>query len=263
MIAAMHPGSAIATTSSNYLRNVDGGVVKAVSASDCTGALSAGRPARSTTCAAHGSAVSQLSFLNSFDDVAVTADSKCNNLVLAALPTCAITPSTATASFTLSGAVTDYGTAEKAAIQKVVAGAAGVPLSSVTITISSGSVVVVATIEVATSTAATTVQGALTSGIMASANALETALTAEPALATFTVEAAPTVAVAERVVPSPPADDTNNLPLIIGFAVLGAAVLALVTYLMLFKKKGTTNAKKAKTNNPAGTAGSVSSSSSA
>jgi hypothetical protein len=243
----MHPGSAIASTSSNYLRNVDGGAVKSLSASDCTGALTAGRPARSTSCASRSSNPSQLSFLDTFDDATMTTEWKCNKLAQD-LPTCAIegASSTATATFTLSGAVSDYGTEEQAAIQKVIAGAASVSLWRVTIRISPGSVVVVATIQAATSAAATTVQGALSNGIMASASALQTALITESALATFTVEAAPTLVVADRVVTSASDDNTN---LILGLAVGlgGGFVLGAVFIAFMMCKKGSTNTKRGKT----------------
>ena len=79
------------------------------------------------------------------------------------------------ATFTLSGSVSDYGEDEVAKIAQTVADGAGVATSAVQIAVESASVKITATIAVAAG-AATSTASSLSSGILASASALETAL---------------------------------------------------------------------------------------
>lgn len=79
-------------------------------------------------------------------------------------------------SFTLSGDPSDYGTEEEDAIKTVLAEEAGVNISAVTLTITAGSVVITAEIVLPSSDDAATATTALSTGVLASADALETAL---------------------------------------------------------------------------------------
>ena len=81
-----------------------------------------------------------------------------------------------TTTFSLGGSPSDYGTAEIDSIKQVLATAAGVAVSAVALTLTAGSVIVTATIEVEDESMATSTASALSSGILASASALETAL---------------------------------------------------------------------------------------
>jgi hypothetical protein len=96
-----------------------------------------------------------------------------------------------TASFTLSGVPTDYDTARQTTIKSVLAAAANVPAAAVSLAMTSGSVVVTATILVADADVKSTAMTALRTGIFASASALQTAL-ASGGVST-TVEGAPVV----------------------------------------------------------------------
>jgi len=90
--------------------------------------------------------------------------------------------------FTLSGTVSDYGSTQQDAIKQTIASGAGVPVTAVALTIVAASVQVTATITVSAASKAST-QTALTTGIMASASTLQTALVA--AGVSSTVESAP------------------------------------------------------------------------
>ena len=79
-------------------------------------------------------------------------------------------------SFTLSGDPSDYGTEQEDAIKTVLAGEAGVSTSAVTLSITAGSVIVTAEISLPSFDVAATAATALSTGVLASAKALETAL---------------------------------------------------------------------------------------
>jgi len=79
-------------------------------------------------------------------------------------------------SFTLSGDPSDYGTEQEDAIKTVLAEEAGVSTSAVTLSITAGSVIVTAEISLPSFHGAATAAAALSTGVLASAKALETAL---------------------------------------------------------------------------------------
>ena len=79
-------------------------------------------------------------------------------------------------SFTLSGDPSDYGTEQEDAIKAVLAEEAGVSTSAVTLSITAGSVIVTAEISLPSFDGAATAAAALSTGVLASAKALETAL---------------------------------------------------------------------------------------
>ena len=85
-------------------------------------------------------------------------------------------PPLVTTTFSLGGSPSDYGTAEIDSIKQVLATAAGVAVSAVALTLTAGSVIVTATIEVDDASMAASTASALSTGILASASALETAL---------------------------------------------------------------------------------------
>ena len=82
-----------------------------------------------------------------------------------------------TTSFTLGGVVDDYGAAQQTSIKRVLAAAASVSESAVTLALTSASVNVAADISVASQAAESTMTTTLTAGILANAASLETALT--------------------------------------------------------------------------------------
>jgi len=93
--------------------------------------------------------------------------------------------------FTLSGDVSDYGPAEQNTIRRAIATAASVPVSVVRIHLTAASVLVKASIAVADATVAASVSATLSGGILASPDALKSALMAD-GLTSVTVTTAPT-----------------------------------------------------------------------
>jgi hypothetical protein len=142
-------------------------------------------------------------------------------------------------SFTLSGAVSDYGAAEKKALKNIIATGAGVEPWRVAIAIVSGSVVVTATISVASDAAATTASDALTGGIMASQSALQAAITADSTLATKTAESAPQTMIVSSE------DNTGIIVVIVVFAVVALAItLGAIAYAKKTNKSMAKSASK-------------------
>ena len=141
--------------------------------------------------------------------------------------------------FTLAGTVNDARASERLAIQKVLAAEAGVTTDAVSLTITSGSVVVAAEIYVAdAATATTTSSSPLSTGILASASALDTALTAQ-----FTADGLSTAIVSvealARAVDVPSNDDERNVGVLllrVALAVGGVAAV-VVSVLATSKKK--------------------------
>ena len=143
-------------------------------------------------------------------------------------------------SFTLAGTVNDYGASERLAIQKVLAAEAGVTTDAVSLTITSGSVVVAAEIYVADAATATTTSSTLSTGILASASALDTALTAQ-----FTADGLSTAIVSVEALVAPTVDVPSNddernvgvLLLRVALAVGGVAAVVVSVRCYLKKKK--------------------------
>jgi hypothetical protein len=143
-------------------------------------------------------------------------------------------------SFTLAGTVNDYGAPEKLAIQTVLASEAGVTTDAVSLSITSGSVVVAAEIYVADAATAETTSSTLSTGLLASASALDTALTAQftadgLSTAVVSVEAlvAPTVDVPSGGTEEEGGDDT----LVVVVAAVGGVAAVVVGVLCYLKKK--------------------------
>ena len=82
-------------------------------------------------------------------------------------------------SFTLGGAMSDYGALERVAIKATLATSAGVDASAVTISLVAGSVIVSSEIVVASQSQAATVMSQMASSIMKSPAALQNALTSQ------------------------------------------------------------------------------------
>ena len=79
-------------------------------------------------------------------------------------------------SFSAGGDITDYDDSKKAAIASVFAAQAGVPASSVSVTIEAASVLVVVDVAASSEQSATATASSLSSGMLASASALSSAL---------------------------------------------------------------------------------------
>ena len=79
-------------------------------------------------------------------------------------------------SFSAGGDITDYDDSKKAAIASVFAAQAGVPASSVSVTIEAASVLVVVDVAASSEQSATATASSLSSGLLASASALSSAL---------------------------------------------------------------------------------------
>lgn len=143
-------------------------------------------------------------------------------------------------SFTLSGDVSSYGDAEVAAIRSVIAAEAGVDDSDVTVTITSASVEVTATIAVSDFSEAATVESSLSTGMMRSPTALQAAIQQGSAgssvLAAATVVAAPVVvttsAPAAALGTSSSSSD-SMMPVII--MAVGAAVVVLLSIVIVYQ----------------------------
>ena len=139
---------------------------------------------------------------------------------------------TVVVSFVLSGAVSDYGVAERTALRNAVATNAGVSPADVTITITAASVNVQSTIATYSTAAAATVQAAITNpttGMMASTAALRAVLqaTSLPVLSNATIVSAPTVTT-EIIIGAPSATtDKATQGIIIGVSV-GASVIVVL-----------------------------------
>ena len=139
---------------------------------------------------------------------------------------------TVVVSFVLSGAVSDYGVAERTALRNAVATNAGVSPADVTITITAASVNVQSTIATYSTAAAATVQAAITNpttGMMASTAALRAVLqaTSLPVLSNAIIESAPTVTT-EIIIGAPSATtDKATQGIIIGVSV-GASVIVVL-----------------------------------
>lgn len=140
-------------------------------------------------------------------------------------------------SFSLSGSVSEYGEAERSSIQAVVASAAGVDASAVTLEIVAASISVTATIAVASASAASATLSTLEEGVMSSASALEMALISGGLSGSLQVTSAPAVSL------SIPAEenggmeaDTDGVALLavaIGASVGGALVLIIIVVVCL------------------------------
>jgi hypothetical protein len=149
-------------------------------------------------------------------------------------------PPTVTVSFGLSGDASSYGATEKTALQNVVATAASVSPSRVTIEVTSGSVLVQATISAANDASAMGVKSTLATGVMASTSALTTALAAQSSLASFSVTAAPTVvSTTDPPVAAVASEDSGlSTGVIIGLIVGVVAGLVLLLFLAYKMTKG-------------------------
>ena len=111
--------------------------------------------------------------------------------------------------FTLGGSVADFDETARASTRAVLATAAGVNASAVTLTVSAGSVVVTSEIIYESPAAATVSVSAMASGVLASASALQTALSTQFAAdgisgASLTVEAIMAPPTFTVIAPSPP-----------------------------------------------------------
>jgi len=85
---------------------------------------------------------------------------------------------TVTAAFTASGDVGDYDASVQALVRRVIADGAGVDAAAVKLTLAAGSVAITCVVAAVTPAAATSIASTLASGIFASEEALQTALTA-------------------------------------------------------------------------------------
>ena len=141
--------------------------------------------------------------------------------------------------------MSDYGDAEQASIQKVIATDAGVAPSDVTLTLTAGSVIVTASIAVADQSTATSMASSLADGALADPSTLQTALQTQfttdgLSSATVTVEAITTGPVGQGIPTSGSEDGGSNAGLI-GGIVGGCSVPLLMLILWkggAFKKKG-------------------------
>jgi len=113
------------------------------------------------------------------------------------------TPPAVVSTFKLSGDVADFTETKKAAIKTMIATAASVAETAVTVKVMAASVTVESTITLASAADATAAKGLLSAGVLASKESLETALAADPELSTFTVVAAPTVATGDEACARP------------------------------------------------------------
>ena len=111
-----------------------------------------------------------------------------------------------TSSFAASGSVSDYDTSTQQEMINVFAAEAGVEPASVDITIAAGSVVITVAITTPDEAAAASVTSNLNTGVLASPEALTTALATVPAMANLTVAAITSAPVVESL------DPTSTLP---------------------------------------------------
>ena len=144
-------------------------------------------------------------------------------------------------SFTLSGSLSDYDDAAKASIQKVFAEEAGVEASAVALELTSGSVVVSATIYFASQAAADEKGSALAAGILKDEGSLLTALTTQ-----FQSDGVSTTNLQVEALTSPQLAAAGlSVGAIVGIAV-GAGAAAVIVAVALFhylkKKKKPTGA---------------------
>ena len=142
--------------------------------------------------------------------------------------------------FTLGGAVSDYDEAAQTAIKTVLAAEARVSTSAVQLTLSAGSVIVQAEIFFTSEAGATAAVSAMSSGVLADAASLGSAINAEFAAAslsqTVTVQAivaAPQVALSPPSPPPPAPPPSSGMGVIIG-AVAGAIALIMVVAVCAF-----------------------------
>ena len=149
-------------------------------------------------------------------------------------------------SFTLSGAPSDYGTEEEDAIKTVLAEEAGVNTSAVTLTITAGSVVITAEIVLPSSDDAATATTALSTGVLASADALETALVTQFAEDGLDVDNLSVASVEPPKIVEPEGDsDGLGMGVLIGIIVggiAGAGILAVAVMIMCKRKSGSVSA---------------------
>ena len=144
-------------------------------------------------------------------------------------------------SFTLSGAPSDYGTEEEDAIKTVLAEEAGVNTSAVTLTITAGSVVITAEIVLPSSDDAATATTALSTGVLASAAALETALVTQFVEDGLSVDNLSVASVEPPKIVEPEGADSDGLGkggligIIVG-GLAGAGILALAVVSMCCKR---------------------------
>jgi len=139
--------------------------------------------------------------------------------------------------FSAAGDVSDYGDEQKAQMAAVFAAEAGVPVSSVVLTVEAGSVNIVVDILVDDEASATATETKLKDGVLASSSALDAALTSGgvSGVTVASVEA-PTVEEAEtgsgNLIPL----DTRDLALIgTGFGIVGF-LLALIAFIIALMK---------------------------
>jgi len=116
------------------------------------------------------------------------------------------TTHTVESSFTLNGDTSDYGDAARGSIAAALASAASVSAASVSLDITAGSVIVAATIYVASASDASSKASTLANGIFASSSSLETTLndqfTADGVSQNVTVSAINTAPTAAEDTPS-------------------------------------------------------------
>jgi hypothetical protein len=136
--------------------------------------------------------------------------------------------------FSAAGDVSDYDEAKQEGIKGVLADAANVPSSAVTLDIKAGSVIITATIAVSDGEAASTVSTALSAGILSSEATLQAAFTAA-GVTGVTVEAITAAPSAVSL-----ADEGLTTGELAGIAVAGAVggiILIGIIYMVLLKKR--------------------------
>jgi len=165
--------------------------------------------------------------------------------------------------FTLSGSVDDYDAAAHASIRAVLASEVGVATAAVQLHLAAGSVLVAAEIIVASVSAADAAISTLSAGVLASADALQTALTAQfeadgVSTATLVVEEitqAPQLPLSSTMTPAAAtatSDEDNSLLLagVVGAALGGCAcalcalVLAIVAICRQRRRRRWTHAEQ-------------------
>ena len=139
----------------------------------------------------------------------------------------------------LGGTINDFDAAVQVSIKTVLAKEAGVSMSAVTLTLTAGSVVVQADIVLATVEGATFAASQLSAGVLASSEALETALNTQ-----FEADGVEATASVQAIVDAPEVlstgDDSQggDTSLLVGIIGLGvAAVLGLSGVCVLWRKQ--------------------------
>ena len=149
--------------------------------------------------------------------------------------------------FTAAGSVEDFGNTEKRAIQQVIAEAAGVALSEVTITVISASVSITAAVRAADASAAVLITGSLQTVFP---DAAATTQRLQSAIPSIVIESAPTVSTREVLaiaspspsptpspLPAPPPPEADGGSLVVVFVSAAAAALVIMLTCMFCIKK--------------------------